>query len=133
MSILSYLFWPNPGLSDYGNPRIAAALLFCFGLVVASFILRTWRAKATPQMRKIAKGWPTAAITFGLIGLLFVVSRVEGIQYISMRVWWIVWALSGLFYVWLQIKKFRARYYEVLPTQSVEDPRSKYLPRKKKR
>ena len=30
-------------------------------------------------------------------------------------------------------KQFRTRHYEVLPKQRVEDPREKYLPKKKKR
>lgn len=132
MSILSYLFWPNPGLSSYDNPKILLLLALCFGLVIASFVLRAWRNKTSPVIRKIAKGWPTALLTFGLFGLLFTVSRVEGVQYVSMRIWWIVWAASAVFYAYLQVKKYRARYYEILPATSVEDPRSKYLPRKKR-
>lgn len=133
MNILSYLFWPNLGVSSYDNPKVLALIVVCVGLVIASFIVRFWiRKTATPVLRKIAKGWPTALLSLGLTGLLLIVSRVEGVQYLSMRVLWIVWAAAAVFYAFLQIKKYRQRYYEVLPAVSVEDPRSKYLPKRKK-
>tara|TARA_Y100000310_G_C19951035_1_gene476848 strand:+ start:120 stop:314 length:195 start_codon:yes stop_codon:yes gene_type:complete len=63
-----------------------------------------------------------------------VVCRVEGISYLSMRMWWFVWLLAIAFFVFLQVKMFRARHYEVLPNeQHIEDPKEKYLPKKKKR
>jgi ABC-type uncharacterized transport system fused permease/ATPase subunit len=134
MDFLVYLFWPNPGNATYGSPKAVILLVVALLLVVASVGIRVWRDKQrNPVTKKLSKSWASAALWFGLTAGLLVVSRVEGVQYIAMRFWWLVWGLSAAFYLFLQIKKFRARHYEVLPTEVVDDPRSKYLPRKKHR
>lgn len=62
-----------------------------------------------------------------------VISRAEGISFLSMRVLWLIWLIVLLLVIVLQIKLFRMRHYEKLPAQKrEEDPREKYLPRKKK-
>lgn len=70
---------------------------------------------------------------YGLIGLFLVVSRVEEISYVSMRFWWVVWVVSLVGYLFMQFKVFKARHYEVLPSEQSNDPRDKYLPTKKKK
>jgi len=135
MQILSYLFWPNPYAPDYSNPKVVLLLLVCGVLVVGSFALKRWRKnKKNAVTKKLSRSWPSAAFWFGLIGLFLVVSRVEGISYVSMRVWWLVWFVTMGIYVGIQIKMYSMRNYEVLPKeQSADDPREKYLPKKKKR
>jgi len=102
---------------------------------VGSFALKRWRKnKKNAVTKKLSRSWPSAAFWFGLIGLFLVVSRVEGISYVSMRVWWLVWFVTMGIYVGIQIKMYSMRNYEVLPKeQSADDPREKYLPKKKKR
>jgi hypothetical protein len=132
--MLSYLFWPNPPAPFYNSPKVVIVLLVCTVLVVSSFALKRWRSAQTNAVtRKLSKSWPGAALWFGITGLFLTVCRVEGISYISMRFWWIIWGISALLFSGFQIKFFRMRHYEVLPQQAKEeDPREKYLPKKKK-
>ena len=110
-----------------------ALLAFCVLLMVGSLGLSMWRKKSSsPNVKKLSRSWATASFWFGLTGLIFVVARVEQIQFLAMRIWWVIWLAIAIFYVVLQAKFFRARHYEVLPTETVIDPRAKYLPRKKK-
>lgn len=133
LQFLSYLFWPNPGNATYQSPKGLALLVFCAALVIASFALRFWRTKLTNSMtRKLSRSWPSAAFWFGLTGLVFVVSRVEGISYLSMRFLWVLWFVGLVVYLYAQWRLFRARHYEVLPREESHDPREKYLPKKRK-
>lgn len=134
MEFLTYLFWPNPYAPDYSSTKVVLLLLVCVAFLFGSFALRFWRKGVTGVTKKLTRTWPSAAFCFGLVGLFLVVCRVEGISYLSMRVWWFVWAAAFVGYAFVQYKMYRARNYEVLPTEEVaEDPRSKYLPKKKKR
>jgi peptidoglycan/LPS O-acetylase OafA/YrhL len=131
---LRYLFWPNPGFASYTDPDMLALLLMCAALVVASFALGFWRRRqSNPITRKLSASWSSAAFWFGIAGLVLVVSRVEDIQFVAMRVLWVVWAVLLLLYVWFQSKRWRTRHYEVLPKLITRDARSEYLPKKKKR
>lgn len=132
MNALSYLFWPNLGTGSYGSPTMIILLAVSAGFVVASFIVRWWRAKkASPTARRLSGSWPSAALWFGLVGVILVVSRVEGIQFLSMRFLWILWAAALALYGYFQMRRFRLQHYEVLPRMQEDDPRAKYLPRKK--
>lgn len=133
MSILTYLFWPNPGTSSYGNPLALSLLLLCCGLIVLSFVLGVWRGRLrNPVTRKLSASWPSVALWFGIVGIVLTVSRVEGIQFIGMRAWWILWAAAAAGFVLLQLRRFRTKHYEVLPKERVIDTRDPYLPRKKR-
>ena len=132
--ILSYLFWPNPGNADYGSPKAMAAMAVCILFILGSFAVRFWRAnKASQPMSKVSKSWGSVLFWFGLIGLILVVARVEQIQFIAMRFLWILWAAFLALVLYLQVRIYRNRYYEVLPNQTSVDPRSKYLPKRKRR
>jgi hypothetical protein len=133
INVLSYIFWPNPGNAHYDSPKAMALIIICALMVVGSFVLSQWRKKASAGMRKSSKSWPTASFWFGLIGLVLVVARVEQIQFIAMRLWWILWALFLVLFIGFQVKNYRARHYEVIPTITEDDPRAKYLPKKKKK
>ena len=134
MPFLSYLFWPNPGISSYDQPKVIALLVACALLILAAVGLKVWRAKiGNPVLRKLSKSWAGAAGWFGGIGIFLIVSRVEGVQYISMRFWWLVWLLAAAAYLYVQWRKFRMRYYQVLPSEQSADPLDRYLPRKKRR
>ena len=65
--------------------------------------------------------------------LLFVVARTEEIQFLAMRFLWVLWLAAALLYLFLQVKFFRARYYEELPVDRTDDPRAAYLPKRKRR
>jgi hypothetical protein len=132
--MFSYLFWPNPGTTSYSNPKVVAVLFICGAMLVASSLIKRWRLKqGNPVTKRLSKSWATASLWFGVVGLVLAVSRVEGIQFIAMRLWWLVWGVGLLLYVALQIRIFRARHYEILPQDTSSDPRAKYLPKQKKR
>lgn len=132
--ILTYLFWPNPGNADYGSPKAIMLLAVCGLLILGSFALSRWRRKkATPALRTVSRSWPRAMGWFGFIGLFLIVSRAEQIQFLSMRFLWVLWLAAMLIYLLWQVRTYRNRYYEVLPNEPVVDPRSAYLPRRKRR
>jgi len=131
---LTYLFWPNPGNAYYSSPKVMALLILCALLVLGSFAVSYWRKNyASAAVRKISKSWSPAMFWFGLVGLVLVVARVEQIQFLAMRALWGVWAALVLLVVYLQVRMYRNRYYEVLPATQVIDQRSKYLPKRKHR
>ncbi len=132
MAIFTYLFWPNLGTSTYNNPRVILLLILCLLLIAARFAIAMWRKKLqNPVTKRLSNSWASSSFWFGFVGLFLVVSRVEGISYISMRIWWIVWALALLLYLAFQVRRFRAKHYEKMPVEVVLDPRDKYLPKKK--
>ena len=133
-ALLTYLFYPNPGAVSYSNPKALALLILCVGLVAASFILKRWRTRlANPVTRRLSRSWSTASFWFGIVGCFLVFSRMESISYVSIRFLWAFWILAFLLYLLVQVRVFRARHYAVLPTEHGEDPRSRYLPKRKKK
>lgn len=132
-SLFIYLFWPNPGNAGYDSTSMQALLAMCILLLVFSFIFRFFRSRmSNPVLKKISRSWSSAAFWFGVIGLLFVVSRVEGVGFLAMRMWWVAWGILILLYIGVQIRLFRMRYYERLPAEAAHDPRNRYLPKRKK-
>ncbi|MFH0851401.1 MAG: hypothetical protein V1876_01495 [Candidatus Peregrinibacteria bacterium] len=132
-SLFIYLFWPNPGNAHYGSGNLQALLIVCALLVLFSFLFRFWRGRMTnPVMKKLSRSWSGAAFWFGVTGLVFIVSRVEGIGFLAMRLWWVIWGTSLALYLGMQMRFFKMRYYEKLPTEVSDDPRDRYLPRRKK-
>ena len=131
---LTYWFWPNPGNADYTSPKAIALLVLCVAAIVASIVLPRLRNRWTnPQLKKLSRTWAAACAWFGGIGLVLVICRVEEIQYLAMRFLWVLWGAALLAYLALQVKLYRARYYEVLPNAPVHDARAPYLPKRKKR
>jgi hypothetical protein len=130
--ILVYLFWPNPANASYTSPKVVVLLIVCSLLVVLWILLKFWRARVKNLVtRKLTRSWPAASLWFGVVGLFLIVARVEQVSYVSMRVWWFVWLAAFLAYLFIQVRIFRARHYEILPQTRGEDPRGKYLPHRK--
>ncbi len=129
----SQWFWPNPGGWHYADTKVQIVLAACVLLIALSFVLKYYRSRVkNPVTRKLSASWSGAAMTFGVIALVLTVSRVETIQFVSMRALWVVWALSLALYVALQFMAFRNRHYVVMEKRSTFDGRDKYLPRKKR-
>ena len=132
-NFLVYLFWPNPANATYGSPKAMALLIFCALLTLSSFGISAWRKRVKSGVtRKLSRSWATAAFWFGLTGLIMVVARAEEIQFLSMRFLWVIWLALAILFLVLQVRVFRARYYEVVPTVKVDDPLGKYLPGRKR-
>ncbi len=133
LQLFSFLFWPNPANATYSSPKAIALLAVCALLMALSIVISVWRKNhKNPVTRKLTRSWGTASFWFGLTGLILVVARVEQIQFVSMRVWWVLWLAIAIFFIFLQFKLFTARHYEVLPMVKHVDPREKYLPKRKK-
>lgn len=131
---LTFFFHPNPGNATYLSPGMGSLLVTSVLLIGASFALRSWRAKQRNAVtKKLSKLWSPAALWFGILGIVLVVCRVEGIQILAMRFWWGIWLITLVTFALIQVRVFRSRHYEVLPTTNVADPREKYLPGKKRR
>lgn len=130
---LGYWFYPNPANATYGSPKAMALMIACALLVVIGIAIRVWRGRlANPITRKLSASWSSAAIWFGITGLIMVISRVEQIQFLSMRLLWVVWGVIAILYVFFQVRRYRSRHYTVLPKVKKEDARDRYLPTKKK-
>lgn len=131
---LTYLFWPNPGNVYYSSPKVMLVLIVALLMIVGSFALSWWRKnKASAAVRKVSKAWAPSLLWFGLTAVILAVARVEQIQFVAMRFLWVIWGALILVIAYFQVRVYRNRYYEVLPTENVVDPRSKYLPKKKHR
>ncbi len=131
---LTYIFYPNPGNASWDSQKAFALIIACGLLVVASFVIKYWRKRQqNPVTRKLSRSWSVSAFWFGIIGLILVLARLETISYVSMRLWWGVWAAAFIFYLYVQVRLFRARHYEVMPKERSDDPRERYLPQRKKR
>ncbi len=133
-AFLTYLFWPNPGNAGYDSPKAMLLLVACALLLVAAALLSVWRRRlAHPRLKRLSRSWAAASFWFGLTGVLLVIARVEMIQFVAMRVWWLLWIAAAVSYVVFQVRSFRVRYYEEIPLEKAEDPRRAYLPKKKRR
>ena len=128
----SYWLWPNPAEWHYGDYKIQVLLGVCVSLVIGSFLIGYWRRSLkNPITRKLSSSWASTAFWFGIIGCVLVISRVEMIQFLAMRVLWAVWFFLLLIFVLFQFVQFRRRHYTVMERVQVTDERDKYLPRKK--
>ncbi len=133
-SFLVYLFWPNPGNAGYDSPKVIALMVICILLVVAAFGISMWRRKLQNQLRrKLSRSWATASAWFGFTGLVLIIARVEQIQFLAMRFLWALWLLAAVLYIVFQVRSYRLKYYEVVPATAPSDPRSKYLPKRKRK
>ncbi len=132
--LLSFFFYPNPGNADYSSPKSVALIILCVLLIVAAVVVSLWRKNhKNPITKKLSRSWSTVVFWFGFTGLILVVARVEQIQFIAMRIWWVVWLALAVLFTVFQMRSFRTRHYEVLPKKVSHDPRAKYLPGKKRR
>lgn len=129
--VLSYLFWPNPGGSSYGNLRIVVAIILGVALLLGAVFLSVMRRRsAHPLLRRLSGTWSAGALWFGSTALFLAIARVEEIQYLAMRVWWVAWVVVFAVFMVFQWRRVHVLWYDILPSSPLIDPRAKYLPRK---
>lgn len=134
MSLLQFLFDGHPEPVGYDNPKVIALLILAFGLMAASYGIKLWRSRQpNPVTRTLSRSWAAAAFWFGFTALVFVISRTEGVFFLSIRFMWVLWLAAAIFYIIVQVRLFGARHYEVLTKTLQQDPREKYLPKRKRR
>ncbi len=132
-TLLRTLFYPLPARAAYGSSTLLPLIVLCAALLVAAYAIRVWRSRmGSALFKKLSKSWGTACFWFAVTGFVLIVARGEGIQYVAMRFWWVLWALAAALFVFVQIRLFRARHYEIIPTVKVVDARDEYLPKAKK-
>lgn len=130
MDLLSYWLWPNPAGWHYTDTRVQIILGLCIALVLLSFVISFWRRSIkNPITKSLSRSWSSASLWFGLLGIVFVVSRTEMIQFLAMRLLWVLWLLCAIFYIGFQFIQFRRRHYTVMQRMQVTDERDRYLPR----
>lgn len=129
----SHWFWPNPGGWHYNDIKVQLVLGACVAMIALSFLLRVWRSRQKNAMtRSISASWSGTVLAFGIVALVMTISRIETIQFFSMRALWLLWALCLGLYVLAQVLNYRNRHYVVLDRKRTVDERDKYLPRKKR-
>ena len=134
MQVLRYVFYPNPGQVTYASSSMVG-LLVCSGmLLLASITIRVWRRTLPSSVTKrLTRSWASASFWFAILGVVFVVARVEGIQFLAMRLLVILWWGGLLLTAFFQGRQFLARNYAVVPSVKTMDPNEKYLPKRRKR
>jgi hypothetical protein len=129
---LIYWVWPNPGGWHYDDRKITVALVLCGALIVLSFIIRFWRSRLKNTVtRNLSSSWSRATFWFGVVAIILIVSRVEEIQFMAMRLTWALWFGALFLYLLFQFFQFRRRHYTLLERVQVVDERDKYLPHNK--
>lgn len=130
---LRYLFAANPRGVTYASAEVLIALAVCAVLIFGSFGIRMWRGRQqNSALRKLSRTWASFMFWFGVIAVVLVVCRVEGIQFFAMRFLWVVWGALLLGIAFLQYRLFRAKYYVVIPQKPQFDPRDTYIPGRRK-
>jgi Ca2+/Na+ antiporter len=112
------------------------AFAFILTLFLGAFILTFIQKKYihNNSLKKVLKSVPSLMWWMAIVALVMTWGRIEGVAYISMRIWWIVMLaviMVIVIYKWrkyTQIEKRKALFKDKKDTQ---DTKKKYLPKSK--
>lgn len=127
---LQYYFTPLPD----PNFRFAA---FFIGLgillILIGIFLQIYRRKFLKDeiLKKILKRYPRFFNIFGILIILLTLIRIAGIQYLSMRVFWVIYGLLFLYYAFTRLMPFKGEYRERVQRLHSNVQKKRYLPHKK--
>lgn len=131
---LSYYFSPFPSSNFHYSKLTLALCLAVLAIGIVLIIVRK-KMKKAGQTKWMGKyGSTLIGLGIAALGLLFF--RETGVPYLSMRLWWVIWLL------WLLFSSFKAirmqqKMKKFTPALNLstkkEDPREKYLPKKKRK
>jgi len=132
---ISNIFQTHPS-TDFLYVNLAFFIVVCTFL--ASFVVALVRKKIIKDncLKKSLRSLPNFLRWNALIMLIMTLSRIEGIPYLAMRVWWIVVFLVFCFFIFKVIKKYFICKNKVQRYQKdnlVNKNINKYLPKKKKK
>lgn len=125
---MQYLFNLNPGYQF----KFAIPVLIIFALMIIVAILIRWRMKRQDRQdwQKIRANLVNLFLTTGIIGLILLFFRIEGISFFSARFWWVILLL--VFLIWLIMIAWHG--LKILPKElkkkKEEEEFRKYLPTK---
>ncbi len=134
MEILSYLFSPIPGITFnyYNYLYIYSVALIVIGLI---FWLILIKAKNNKAFTKTYKSVPSQFIWIGIILVILVASRVNGIAYLSMRFLLIIFLAISAYLIIKNIFNYFKKYPEmkkvVKPKDKNNEAKPKYTTSKK--
>ena|SRR3989338_5787605 len=102
-------------LSPVPNPdfRYATALLVLGGLMILIGIgIQLYRRKWMKDeiAKKVIRRYPRFLKLFGGLIILLTLMRTAGIPYLSMRLWWVILGLFGLYFILTRLGRFKAEY-----------------------
>ena len=128
---LKYYFIPLP---DPNFQFTKLTLLIGLLLILAGFALGIYRKKYLKDeiAGKILKIYPGRLRLYGLLVLLLLLFREQGIPYLSMRIWWFV-VLGFFLYTFLGLAfRYKKEYEKRITRVRKNQIRAKYLPKKKR-
>ena len=132
---LSNLIQTHPS-TDFIYAKYAFAFIII--MFLGSFILEFVRKKHihNTSLKKVLKSIPSLMWWLAIVALLMTWTRLEGIAYISMRIWWIALALVILFFVirtWKKYIDIECKKKRFEGRNEDADVKKKYLPKSKKK
>ena len=117
----------------YASYAFAFILMLFLGAFILTFVQKKYIHNNS--LKKVLKTIPSLMWWVAIIALIMTWSRLEGIAYISMRIWWIV--MLGVIVI-IVIHKWRAyvriekRKTLFKDKKDLQDTKKKYLPKSKK-
>ena len=122
----SYLFDPNPSVSS----KLYIPLLAVFGLMIVLAIVVVLQKS---EVKKIVGGFFTPLLSTGVLGLIYLFARYEGLAYLSSRFFLVL--IATMFIVWEVILLVKTIQFipKHLDSKKTEDRYKKYLPKAKRR
>lgn len=124
----SYLFDTNP---PYQWDFLWRAIGIYGALIIVAIMIKIFLR--SPDYEKIKNSLFTLGLTCGLIGLLLVFFRFEGISFLSARFWHLILLL--VFLIWLAIIIFYSikKLPEEIKERKEKEWREKFLPQPKQK
>ena len=131
---ISNLLQTHPStLFIYANKAFAVLIL----LFIVSFVFEYFRRKfVNESYKRVLRGVPSILRWLSLVMLIMTWTRLVGIPYISMRIWWFLLPLFIIYYfihLWMNYRAFQLKKHFFGSKVQTLDTLKKYLPTKKKK
>lgn len=131
---ISNLLQTHPSTAFIYANEAFAGLIFLF---IVSFAFEYFRRKCINESyKRVLRGVPSTMRWVSFIMLIMTWTRIVGIPYISMRVWWFMLVLFIVYYLvrlWRNYRVFESKKHFFGSKVQTQDNLKKYLPTKKKK
>lgn len=128
---LSYYFvpLPDPNFQFTKLTLLIGALLVLSGIALGIYLKKYLK---DPLAKKILKIYPGRLRLYGILILMLLIVREQGIPYLSMRIWWFV-VLAFFLYTFIHLGLTYKKEYEKRVNRAKKNrSKAKYLPKKKR-